>query len=45
MCVIHSKNKSWRDVVKFADEALTNDPNFVKAVYHKGRALLEMTEY
>lgn len=45
MCVIHSRRKEWKDVIKHADEALTNDPQFVKALFHKGRAHLELTEY
>lgn len=43
--MIHAKLKEWKDVIKYADEALTVDPEYVKALYHKGRALLEMTEY
>lgn len=45
VCVIQGKRKDWREVIRYADEALTGDPLFVKALYHKGRALLEMTEY
>jgi tetratricopeptide (TPR) repeat protein len=43
--VIHSKNKDWREVIRYADEALLAEPCLVKALYHKGRALLELTEY
>jgi tetratricopeptide (TPR) repeat protein len=45
ICVLHAKNKDWKDVIKYADEALLMDAAYVKALYHKGRALLELTEY
>jgi len=45
MCVIQARNKQWKEVIKQADEALTVDDKYVKAIYHKGRALLELTEY
>jgi tetratricopeptide (TPR) repeat protein len=45
MCVIEARRKEWREVVKHADEALTGDAEYVKALFHKGRALVEMTEY
>ena len=45
ICVIHAKQKQWDAVVKFADEALLVDDKYVKALFHRGRALLELTEY
>ncbi len=45
LCVIHARAKAWKDVIKYADEALTVDNEYVKALYHKGRALLELTQY
>jgi len=45
LCVIHSRAKAWKEVIKYADEALTVDNEYVKALYHKGRALLELTLY
>ena len=38
ICVIHAKNRDWKNVIKFADEALNFDEWYVKALYHKGRA-------
>ncbi len=38
ICVIHSKSKAWKEVLKYADEALLTDPNYPKALYHKGKA-------
>ena len=32
-------------MLKYSDEALLTDPNYPKALYHKGRALIELTEY
>jgi FK506-binding protein 8 len=43
--VIHAKGKDWKNVIKYADEALSVDPGYVKALYHKGRALVELTDY
>jgi tetratricopeptide (TPR) repeat protein len=45
MCVIQARAREWREVVKHAEEALTVDTQYVKALYHKGRAHLELTEY
>ena len=45
ICVIHSRRKEWKDVIRYADEALTTDAQYVKALFHKGRAQLELTEY
>ncbi|TNV85630.1 hypothetical protein FGO68_gene3643 [Halteria grandinella] len=45
MCVIHARGKEWKEVIRYADEALMTDPLYVKALYHKGRAQLELTEY
>ena len=43
MCVINARNKDWLDVIKFADEALEKvDAAYVKALFHKGRAQLEL---
>jgi tetratricopeptide (TPR) repeat protein len=43
--VIHAKSKAWKEVLKYADRALLTDHNYSKALYHKGRALIELTEY
>jgi tetratricopeptide (TPR) repeat protein len=43
--VIHAKSKAWKEVLKYADEALLTDFNYSKALCHKGRALIELTEY
>lgn len=40
-----ARRKDWREVIKFADEALLVDDKYSKAYFHKGRALLEVTEY
>ena len=45
ICVINSRRNEWKDVIKYADEALTTDSQYVKALFHKGRAQLELTEY
>ncbi len=45
ICVIHLKRKEFKDVVKYADDALEVDHKFEKALFLKGKALLEMTEY
>lgn len=45
LCVIMARRKDWREVIKFADEALLVDDKYSKAYFHKGRALLEVTEY
>jgi tetratricopeptide (TPR) repeat protein len=45
ICVIHGRNKDWKEVVRYAEEALTVDPLYVKALFYKGRAHLELTEY
>jgi len=39
ICVIHLKNKDYKEVVKFADDALAIDHKCVKALFLKGRAL------
>jgi O-acetyl-ADP-ribose deacetylase (regulator of RNase III) len=38
MCVIHARGREWKEVIKYADEALATDAGYVKALYHKGRA-------
>ena len=45
ICIIHLKNKEFKDVVKYADDALEVDHKFEKVLFLKGKALLEMTEY
>ena len=45
ICVIHSKSKAWKEVLKYADEALLTDPNYPKALYHKGKAQIELSDY
>ncbi len=45
ICVIHAKSKAWKEVLKYANEALLTDHNYSKALYHKGRALIELTKY
>jgi len=45
ICVIQSKLKDWKNVIKFADEALSVDSHYLKAQYHKGRALVETLDY
>ena len=45
MCVIHSKSKAWKEVVKYADEALMTDPKYPKALYHRGKAQIELANY
>lgn len=45
LCVIQAKKKAWKEVIKHAEEALLVDPDYVKARYHKGRALIELSEY
>ena len=45
MCVIHARRGRWKEVVRYAEEALAVDPGYVKALYHKGRAMVEMSEY
>ncbi len=43
--MINAKEKKWKEVIKHADEALSVDQNYVKAKYHKGRALIELSDY
>lgn len=38
ICVIHTKSKAWKEVLKYSDEALLTDPNYPKALYHKGKS-------
>jgi tetratricopeptide (TPR) repeat protein len=45
ICVIHTKSKAWKEVLRYANEALEIDPNYTKALYHKGRSQIELTEY
>ena len=45
ICVIHSKNKAWKDVLRYAIEGLEIDPKYTKALYHKGRSQIELTDY
>lgn len=45
ICVIHSKNKAWKEVLKYAEEALLTDPNYPKALYHKGKAQIELSDF
>ena len=45
ICIIHSKSKEWQDVLKYSEEALKTDTRYVKAIYYKGRAHLELAEY
>jgi len=42
MCL---KKKEWKEVIKFADDALEIDCKLPKALFLKGKALLEMTEF
>merc|ERR1712063_53777 len=39
MATVKSKTSEWKDVLKFADEALTLDARNIKALYRKGTAL------
>jgi tetratricopeptide (TPR) repeat protein len=39
------KRKDYKQVIKFVDDALEVDHKYTKALFLKGRALLEMTEY
>ena len=45
ICVIHSKSKAWKEVLKYADEALLTDSNYPKALYHKGKAQIELSDF
>ena len=39
------KAKNWKDVIKFADFALEVDHKCEKALYLKGKAFIELTDY
>ena len=45
ICDIHSKSKAWKEVLKYADEALLTDSNYPKALYHKGKAQIELSDF
>jgi Flp pilus assembly protein TadD len=32
-------------VLKYSDEALLTDPNYPKALYHKGKAQIELSDF
>lgn len=39
------KRKEWKEVIKFTDEALKIDHKCIKALFFKGKASIEETEY
>lgn len=45
MSVIYLKQKEFKDALKFANDALEIDHKYIKALFLKGRALVQMTEY
>lgn len=45
MCVIHLKNKDWKEVIRLANDALEVDHKYTKALFLKARALTEQCEY
>ena len=45
LAVICIKKKESQKVVDYCDECLKLDPSHIKAMFLKGRALIEMTEF
>ena len=45
LAVICIKKKDNQQVVNYCDECLKLDPRHIKAMFLKGRALIEMTEF
>ena len=45
ICVSHLKKKNWKEVIKFAEDALVIDHKCAKALFMKGKGLEELTEF
>jgi len=45
ICVLFLKKKEWKDVMKYADDTLELDKKYSKALFLKGKALIETTEF
>lgn len=45
LAVVCLKQSNLKDALKFCDEALENDHRSIKALYLKGKVLVEMTEF
>lgn len=43
--VVRTKMKDWKDIIEISDKALQLEPENVKALFFRGRALLNLTEY
>jgi cytochrome c-type biogenesis protein CcmH/NrfG len=39
ICVVKLRNKEWKELIKYADDALAVDHKCVKAIFMKGRGL------
>lgn len=45
LAVVCLKQQNLKDALKCCDEALENDHRSIKALYLKGKVLIEMTEF
>lgn len=43
--VVKTKMKDWKDIIEISDKALELEPENIKALFFRGRALLNLTEY